>query len=739
MFEFITGLIGGLLYPLFSIIFVMVDMLQGLFMQLAGVATTRVDDELGSITISAANNGESNGTGLIFYFMNHHLVKNLLMSITLLALFLLIIFTVMAFIKNAYAAKPKSWQEIIGNTLKGLINFVFVPVCCLLGIWVSNILLIAINSATSSGGSANMSRKLFICAAYNANSYRLGTESGEDRVKHIYEFMHGDGSWASVSTVPPGMDENIYYAQVVDDVYASTNISIYEWGTVEMGYSLYQVNYLILIVGGIFMMYVLVTLAYAMIRRILILLMLFVISPALCAMYPLDEGKAVGQWRGNFISTTLGAYGAVAGMNIFFSLLPLLEQIGFDVGFAQLSSGGGSSLVGSIIHLLMMVCGLFVVKEMMQMISTYVGGDDAFSKGSSLRASTTKAVRKYGNKAISGAFKYGSKAVSSWKDARKSEDKGGRGLGRRGALGAALGGMFASIGRDITKASGTSETIKGIRDAIKESKSEVKDASVMRDLINDIKAALGEDGFTARGHRGKWNASASLEDLLKIAESMGVKEIGAKGARVDLEQLKLDTESTKALGDAAKSLDKVANSIQTFLSDNHDIMSGMTLDDFAQADLRHADAEGHLSDRDKEINEAIKQARELVKDRDAGISDLNKASSDAEKDVQTEQLRNIVHQINMGAATLKNDEVKADYNLFAQTAAMIKGMATNGKVSSVSVGEDGSLTKSAEVLVGSVSGAMDEVNRAIATSLSTEITPIKTYLRKLTEDSKDKK
>ena len=96
-----------------------------------------------------------------------------------LGLFLLIIFTVMAFIKNAYSSKQKNWKEIIGNSIKGLANFIFLPVCCLLGVWAGNILLNAIDGATSTGGATLMSRKLFLAAAYDANKYRRG-DKGDD-------------------------------------------------------------------------------------------------------------------------------------------------------------------------------------------------------------------------------------------------------------------------------------------------------------------------------------------------------------------------------------------------------------------------------------------------------------------------------------------------------------------------------------------------------------------------------
>ena len=154
--------------------------------------SNHASDWFGSGTTITAPNGGDGGetsTGLIYYLLTSDLIKNLFLSIMLLALFLIIIFTAMAFIKNAYATKQKNWQEIVGNAFKGLANFIFIPVCCLLGVWLSNILLLAINGATSTGNATKMSRKLFICCAYDANEYRNKTEVDDGDIADIKKLV----------------------------------------------------------------------------------------------------------------------------------------------------------------------------------------------------------------------------------------------------------------------------------------------------------------------------------------------------------------------------------------------------------------------------------------------------------------------------------------------------------------------------------------------------------------------
>ena len=416
MIDLVMGLIGTLLYPLFSIVFVAIDGIQAIFFAFAGIGEISFNASgstlTGSTQIGTGNTGKETDTGILYYLMNHSIIRNLIISIAVLGLFLIIVFTVMAFIKNAYAAKQKGWKEIIGNALKGLANFIFLPICCLLGVWLGNILLQAINGATSAGGATSMSRKLFIAAAYNANIYRNANGNVDEAKENIEAFLKVY-DMEDKFTVKDN-ESAAYYADLIDQIYSyggrtgswfTAGVPLYSHTSVGPGitpgagyYNLAQINYIVIIVGGIFMLYALGSLTFAMVRRIFILLTLFVISPGVCAMYPLDEGKAVGSWAGEVKKSILSAYGAVAGMNIFYSILPLIDNIhlgGNDFGAAM-----SSVFISDLLQLFIMVSGLLVVKEIIGLISGFVGGEDAYSKGSSLMKSTAGAMKKYGGGAV---------------------------------------------------------------------------------------------------------------------------------------------------------------------------------------------------------------------------------------------------------------------------------------------------------------------------------------------------
>ena len=453
MVEAVLGLLGTILYPLFSNIFVLLSILQGLFYSFAGIGTvyyggagfSGMKDE---ITGSNPSGGKTD-TGLLYYILNSDIVKNILISMIILALFLLIIFTTLAFIKTIYAEKPKSWKDIVSSAVKGLVNFIVLPVCCLLGVWVGNIILQAVNGATSTGGTVFLDRKLFLSCAYNANTYRVNSfEAGSAKSEDAYNTIiatidaYNDPVLNAMrSQIKQGQNSD-YYANVVDQMYATDRIGIHNHITVGIGvtpkhgyYQLWSINYLLLIVGGVFMLYVMINVTYGMIKRLFILMMLFVVSPALCAMYPLDDGNAVKSWTGDVKKNILSAYGAVAGMNLLFSFLPIIQNI--NIASSMFGAWASNVLfLSDIIQLILMVCALFCMNDFISMISGYIGAGNAFSDGKSLRGSATGALKKYGKATVDKSIKtFG--AFSRSNAARKEARENGAGFFK--SFGAGLG------------------------------------------------------------------------------------------------------------------------------------------------------------------------------------------------------------------------------------------------------------------------------------------------------------
>lgn len=436
MIETVLGFIGQILYPLFGIIFYLIDMLQAIFFAFAGINDVLYD----GTTIGSGNSGDVNDNGLIFYLLNSTVVRNAMYSIILLAVVLIIIFTVMAFLKNIYADKPKSWKEILGSAIKGIANFFIIPVMCLLGVWLGNILLVAINGATSATNTMNLSRQLFITSSYNANRVRSGDLYGdsisEEEATEIQAFCAQYGVSVDLPSDPNGDTNLEYYAGKIDEVYAMANGPdiTFTYTSVSRYYDLMGINYILLAGGGIFILYILVNIAFMMIKRMIMILILFIISPAICAMYPLDDGSKVKSWKESFIQQFLSAFSAVAAMNLFFCISPLIQNIGIP---------GLDDLMG-LLPLLLTIAGLYVVKDLITLINSFIGGDTPFDTGLASavrrRIDFKKKAQKVA-KVVGGAFGAGRAAY------RNAKERGEKGVG------SFFAGAAGNLGKQFNDAS----------------------------------------------------------------------------------------------------------------------------------------------------------------------------------------------------------------------------------------------------------------------------------------------
>ena len=160
-------------------------------------------------------------------------------------------------------------------------------------------------------------------------------------------------------------------------------------------------DYLIAGATLFFAAWVYLTTILGLIKRLFMLTTLFIISPPICALYPLDEGAALGKWRKEFISQALSAYSVVIVMNIFFLLLPLMLQIeiipfGTKVQFWDFGAG----FVNYIARLLIIIAALLFFRDATKTIAGLIGGDSAYDTGSG--KSSSVASRAVGSALLAG-------------------------------------------------------------------------------------------------------------------------------------------------------------------------------------------------------------------------------------------------------------------------------------------------------------------------------------------------
>lgn len=164
----------------------------------------------------------------------------------------------------------------------------------------------------------------------------------------------------------------------------------YRVGVVWYYYDLWQFDFLVAWAIVISMLTVFINIIFGLMKRFFEVIGLFLVSPPVVALMPLDDGAAFGKWKGRFISKMLGAYGAVVGMNIMFIILPYIYRIKFfNIG-----------IVDAIIQSLFIIVGLVSVKSFIALMSEIAGGDDVQKAGVEIAKEVGATVQKAGAAAV---------------------------------------------------------------------------------------------------------------------------------------------------------------------------------------------------------------------------------------------------------------------------------------------------------------------------------------------------
>ena len=170
-------------------------------------------------------------------------------------------------------------------------------------------------------------------------------------------------------------------------------------GLVYYYYNLWGFNFLIAFAGIFAFITILGNVVFGLITRLIQLLALFFVFPPLIGITPLDDGKAFKEWRKQFISDVIMAFGAIIGMNIFFIILPFLNTISFF----------NVVILDGIMNIIIMLAGLTMVKNLIKMISSFIGGGDANAIGEDTR----KATAELGMKGFDTVLKAGNLGVKA--------------------------------------------------------------------------------------------------------------------------------------------------------------------------------------------------------------------------------------------------------------------------------------------------------------------------------------
>ena len=397
VFDLINALLADLFYSIGTSFLTIVDMLQNVFKKLCGMDVYWV------------GNKRVEGLDPLLQLFTNGTVMQVLIALTLVAVVMVIVAAVIQIIRVEFTTEgsKNSKGAIFGQALKSLLMFVLVPICCIGGVGITNALLKTIDRATNlSTGQASLGSSIFVSAASNTNRIRAGGNLTEPllRAVGINGTINETNREECAQLVDTAFKENtVDYSALsgLDDVLNTIGQSQYErLSLVKLYYNHYEMNYILYIGAGIIAAYTMISVTFGMIMRLFKGVILFMISPPMVALMPLDGGSAFKQWRTAFVKQILSAYGTIVALNLLFLVLPIVENIklfqpltgvsgGFDAGF---DFNGANSFV----QILVTLTGLFMLKDLTGIISNMIGADDARASGEGMAKKVGSTVAKVG-------------------------------------------------------------------------------------------------------------------------------------------------------------------------------------------------------------------------------------------------------------------------------------------------------------------------------------------------------
>ena len=190
--------IFNLLYILCRFALNVVDFMQLLVQKLAGV-----DAWLHLEKLDLENLQE---TDVVFRFLLSDTVQTVFRSMIAIFLVLLIVFSIVAILKNEYSnatgGKPVEHRQTWASAFKAVITVILVPVVLIAGILASNAVLAGLMKAFSINSSLSLSGQVFMASAYDASDYRRYASNGTRMpVSNFVKYTsHSDGKEYYVDT-----------------------------------------------------------------------------------------------------------------------------------------------------------------------------------------------------------------------------------------------------------------------------------------------------------------------------------------------------------------------------------------------------------------------------------------------------------------------------------------------------------------------------------------------------------
>ena len=336
-----------------------------------------------------------------------------------------------------------------------LFSFIFVPLVCVFGVFISNGLLATIDRATRVNDALTISGQVFSASAMSSNRVRVDSDFASKLSSDTS--LNFNGTFID--------DANLQYyssksaAEKIDDAFASKlaanghsinapsskyshmfnmpspgTITYFDYMNTDLVfvyYDLQKFNWLFAFASCFFITAALLVAALGVIQRLFELTILFAVSPPFIALMPLDDGKAFKGWAKKFIESTVILYGTVVALNFFFIVAPIFQNIDLFGSPEEFAYYGKATcdLFNSIAQILFIMCASLLIKDFSSLITQLVTGNDKAvgleGKGGNVKGAIGASMGAAAGAAAAGAA-VSAKTHKAWKDYNSVENKQAR-------------------------------------------------------------------------------------------------------------------------------------------------------------------------------------------------------------------------------------------------------------------------------------------------------------------------
>ena len=313
----------------------LIDGLREIFSAIAGVTNVRV-------------NGQS--VNIIEYLAGNSTVGTIFWCIFILAVGLTCIFTIVGLVKNMIA-NNRNISSIVGKFFLALLGTMAMLAVVFLGILIANSLLQLLARIFQIDNSNKLSNALFnACVGNWINGYNINK--------------------INVTSLS------------VSDIFGGYNAALFGvWPTSWKCNGMVNPNtfmYLPALISSIALGIALIIAILNLAKRVYEIIYLYFCMPVSMSTLPLDDGARFKNWREQFVTKIILAYGAVLSVNVFVLLLPLIQSMSIpNVG----------SFGNSVFTIFMIVGGAMVIPAGQTLFARLFGtADDMHAGGGWLRS-----------------------------------------------------------------------------------------------------------------------------------------------------------------------------------------------------------------------------------------------------------------------------------------------------------------------------------------------------------------